>query len=137
MLYAATIFLVHDGVSLIKQQPVMHLPLHRLEVFYSKLLAVNSFLHVGTKDILLILDLSFFSLLIARTFKFISLATTRRPNQACFPTWTCIAIGLGGHRLSIFVFFNGIWPLRLEPPPPLPVNGLLPNAPPIGLKSLA
>ena len=32
-----------------------------------------------------------------------------------------------GHRLLIFVFFNGIWPLRSEPLPLLPVSGLLPN----------
>ena len=27
-----------------------------------------------------------------------------------------------GHRLSIFIFFNGIWPLRSEPPPPSPLT---------------
>ena len=48
----------------------------------------------------------------------------------------CAEYPVRGHRLSIFIFFNGIWPLRSEPPP-LPVNGLLPNGPPIGLKSLA
>ena len=39
-----------------------------------------------------------------------------------------------GHQLLIFLFFKCIWPLRSDPPP---VNGLLPNVPPIGLKSVA
>ena len=65
---------------------------------------------------------------------------THHPKKTKHENWfekASVGLAFRGHRLSIFIFFNGIWPLRSEPPPPLPVNGLLPNGPPIGLKSLA